>query len=149
MNATRPTADAERIAEFYRAARELVLGEVGVGRVIRLPAVTAAGLEAVDALIRSRAEFSIAVGRLLRRAAGIPRASRRRRVLAALAKWLPGAPGYLLREETWFWFSLVRRLADEARGAATEAEVAGFIALLVLLEEGPDSPHRERGQGSR
>lgn len=60
---------------------------------LRLPDATAGGLSAVEAVLRARPDLTVAVGRLLDRAANIPGSSRRR-VLAGLARLLPGVSSH-------------------------------------------------------
>lgn len=129
MNSTASTPAHERVAALFRAARDLVREDLSSYRVLRLPTVTAAGLEVVHAVLRARPDLSVMVGRIQDRAAAIPAASRRRRVLTALAKWLPGVPCSIRDQESWFGPNVVRAVALATAGTATEAEVAGFIAL--------------------
>ncbi|MBA4189795.1 MAG: hypothetical protein C0467_17575 [Planctomycetaceae bacterium] len=135
MNAT-ATPMSERVAALYCAARDLIRDEVSAARVLRLPDVTAAGLDAVGAVIRARPDLAVAVGRVLDRAAGIPASSRRRRVLTAVARWLPGTPGHLKGGEQWFSGRVVRDVAEASAGTVTHAEAAGWVALNALASRG-------------
>jgi hypothetical protein len=124
----------ERVAALFREARDLIRDEVNACHVIRLPALTAAGLEAAEAVVRVRPDLSVEVGRVLDRATCIPRPSRRRRVLVGLAKWLPGVPGHVRGQEQWFSVRAVRDVAAATAGGATEADVAGWLALRLLAD---------------
>jgi hypothetical protein len=97
--------------------------------VLRLPPVTAAGLDAAGAALRVRHELAVAVGLILQRANGFPPASRWRRVLAGLGKWLAGTPGHLLAEERWFPF--VMNTLSVACGTLAALTVAA-LSLCVL-----------------
>jgi hypothetical protein len=70
------------------------------------------------------------VGTILSAAFGIPLASRRRRVLTALAKFLPGTLGDYWRGERWFDVRIIRAVAAASAGAS-EAECAGYVAALM------------------
>ena len=133
MNATTTTTttDAEKVAELFTQARAQAIEDFR-GKFVGLPAVTVAGLEAAERALQSGGEVSIKFGRLLLRAGDIPASSRRRRLLAALAVWLPHASYEVRRQEEWFARSLVRKAAALTGGAATEAEVAGLIVLAAL-----------------
>lgn len=132
MNATLATTDAEKVAALFAAARDLIRPDVAAGRVIGLPEVRPAALEMVSTVIANRPGLSVSVGRMILHAACIPAASRRRRVLTGLAKWLPNVSASVRDRERWFSAKIVQEISASSAGACSEAEAAGLLALLAL-----------------
>jgi hypothetical protein len=122
----------DQVSALYKAARGQLADELVAARVLQLPPVSAVGLAAADAVLRARPDLAASVGLIVGRAMNIPPASRQRRTLAGLGKWLIGVPGHLLSEERWFSVNVVREVAAASAGTATPPEVAGLIALTIL-----------------
>lgn len=122
----------ERVVNLYKAACGQLADDLPASCVLRLPPITAAGLDAAGAAVRVRHELAVAVGLIVQRANGFPAASRKRRVLSGLSKWCPGVPGWVKGQERWFSTIVVRDVAAASAGTATPPEVAGLIALSIL-----------------
>jgi hypothetical protein len=130
--------DADKVRALFEAARAQA-EEDHWDRYAGRPPITEAGLLAADAVLLARPGLSAFAARLFARAREIPAASRRRRVLGALAYWLPRASHAARNQERWFYRALVHEIAEATGGAASEAEAAGLLALAVL--GGRDGPN--------
>jgi len=117
---------------LFAEARGLILDDVPTAR---LPRVTAAGVEAAYRLATSReplTEWFIMAVRMGWAVEKFPAAVRRRVVLNALAKFLPGVPDRMKSREPWFCPRAMRAVAEATDYVANPAEAAGVYALEIF-----------------
>lgn len=116
---------------LYAEAIELVMPDRGG---VRLPRLTENGVKRVQAWLADREPRGLAAyvctvwmpGNDLEK---FPAATRRTRLLRAMAGFLPGSPWRVAAGEGWFAAGEVRGLARACR--ATPEEAAGFVGLQL------------------
>jgi hypothetical protein len=96
----------------------------------RVPEVSPGGFDQINGIIRTRGDLNFAVVRVLVRASYIPPGSRRRRVLQAVAAWVPGAPSSVCDGERWFDRRVVQAIAGAAN--CTPATAAAWLAMRCM-----------------
>ena len=121
------------ILKLFDAALVYARSEAGAWRVMRAPEITREGLIAVDALVDHRADLRVAANEVARRGLSIPAASRQRRIVAALAKFIPGVANEVRHAEKWFSINVVRAMAGATDSIGSEPEAAGYIAAAIIL----------------